>query len=337
MKKVLLTGISGFVGQHCAVQLLENGYAVRGSIRNLSKEQEVRKGIAKVIDAKNNLEFCELDLMSDKGWDKAMEDCDYVMHVASPFIIAEPKDENEMIKPAVEGTLRALRAAKKAGVKKVVLTSSTVAMAGDKKKNHLTQKSWTNAKTDKVSVYMKSKTLAERAAWDFYNNQDAGDKMELTVVNPGPIYGPTLTGNLTGASMSMIRDIITGKMPMLPNAHYVMSDVRDIAKIHVAAMENMKSNGERFIVTSEKTYSFVGVASILKENGFKKASPKKAPSFVVKFMSLFNREMKGMLPFVDVEVSADISKTKQVFSWKPIQFEKTILETAKSVEEAMKK
>jgi dihydroflavonol-4-reductase len=336
-KKVLLTGISGFVGQHCAVELLKNGYTVRGSVRNLSKEQEVRKGIAKVIDAKNNLEFCELDLMSDKGWDKAMEDCDYVMHVASPFIIAEPKDENEMIKPAVEGTLRALRAAKKAGVKKVVLTSSTVAMAGDKKKNHLTQKSWTNAKTDKVSVYMKSKTLAERAAWDFYNNQDAGDKMELTVVNPGPIYGPTLTGNLTGASMSMIRDIITGKMPMLPNAHYVMSDVRDIAKIHVAAMENMKSNGERFIVTSEKIYSFVGVASILKENGFKKASPKKAPSFVVKFMSLFNREMKGMLPFVDVEVSADISKTKQVFSWKPIPFEKTILETAKSVEEAMKK
>jgi dihydroflavonol-4-reductase len=336
-KKVLLTGISGFVGQHCAVELLKNGYTVRGSVRNLSKEQEVRKGIAKVIDAKNNLEFCELDLMSDKGWDKAMEDCDYVMHVASPFIIAEPKDENEMIKPAVEGTLRALRAAKKAGVKKVVLTSSTVAMAGDKKKNHLTQKSWTNAKTDKVSVYMKSKTLAERAAWDFYNNQDAGDKMELTVVNPGPIYGPTLTGNLTGASMSMIRDIITGKMPMLPNAHYVMSDVRDIAKIHVAAMENMKSNGERFIVTSEKIYSFVGVASILKENGFKKASPKKAPSFVVKFMSLFNREMKGMLPFVDVEVSADISETKQVFSWKPIPFEKTILETAKSVEEAMKK
>jgi len=331
-KKVLLTGISGFVGQHCAVELLKNGYTVRGSVRNLSKEQEVRKGIAKVIDAKNNLEFCELDLLSDKGWNKAMQGCDYVLHVASPFVIAEPKDENEMIKPAVEGTLRALKAAKKAGVKKVVLTSSTVAMAGDKKKNHLTQKSWTNAKTDKVSVYMKSKTLAERAAWDFYNNQTADDKMELTVVNPGPIYGPTLTGNLTGASMSMIKDMITGKMPMQPNAHYVMSDVRDIAKIHVSAMENMKSNGERFIVTSEKTYSFVGVASILKENGFKKASPRKAPSFMVKFMSLFNAEMKGMLPFVDVEVSADISQTKQVFNWKPLPFEKTVLDTAKSIE-----
>ncbi|WP_445757822.1 SDR family oxidoreductase [Polaribacter sp.] len=331
-KKVLLTGISGFVGQHCAVELLKNGYTVRGSVRNLSKEQEVRKGIANVIDAKDNLEFCELDLSSDKGWDKAMEGCAYVLHVASPFVIAEPKDENEMIKPAVEGTLRALNAAKKAGIKKVVLTSSTVAMAGDKKKNHLTPESWTDAKIDKVSAYMKSKTLAERAAWDFYNNQTAGNKMELTVVNPGPIYGPTLTGNLTGASMSMIKDMITGKMPMQPNAHYVMSDVRDIAKIHVAAMENDESNGERFIVTSEKPYSFVGVASILKENGFKKASPKKAPSFMVKFMSLFNREMKGMLPFVDAEISADISPTKQVFNWKPLPFEKTVLDTAKSIQ-----
>ena len=331
-KKVLLTGISGFVGQHCAVELLKNGYTVRGSVRNLSKEQEVRKGIANVIDAKDNLEFCELDLSSDKGWDKAMEGCAYVLHVASPFVIAEPKDENEMIKPAVEGTLRALNAAKKAGIKKVVLTSSTVAMAGDKKKNNLTQESWTDAKTDKVSAYMKSKTLAERAAWDFYNNQTAGNKMELTVVNPGPIYGPTLTGNLTGASMSMIKDMITGKMPMQPNAHYVMSDVRDIAKIHVAAMENDESNGERFIVTSEKPYSFVGVASILKENGFKKASPKKAPSFMVKFMSLFNREMKGMLPFVDAEISADIYPTKQVFNWKPLPFEKTVLDTAKSIQ-----
>ena len=332
MKKVLVTGVSGFVGQHCAVELLKNGYKVRGSVRNVSKEQEVREGIAKVIDAKSNLEFCELNLLSDQGWDKAMDGCDYVLHVASPFVIAVPKDENEMIKPAVEGTLRALKAAKKAGIKKVVLTSSTVAMAGDKKKNRLTQDSWTNPESDKITAYMKSKTLAEKAAWDFYKNQGTDNKMELTVVNPGPIYGPTLTGNLSGASMSMIKDIITGKVPMLPNAHYVMSDVRDIAKIHVAAMENNESNGKRFIVTSEKPYSFVGVAALLKENGFEKASPKKAPGLMVKFMSLFNSEMKGMLPFLDAEVSADISTTKQVFNWEPIPFEKTILETAKSIQ-----
>lgn len=330
-KKVLLTGISGFVGQHCAVELLKSGYKVRGSIRNLTKQDEVLNGISKVIEPKNDIEFCELDLLSDSGWDDAMQGCDYVLHVASPFAIAEPKNENEMIKPAVEGTLRALKAAKRAGVKKVVLTSSTVAMMGDNKNNHLTQESWTNSETDKVGAYIKSKTLAEKAAWDFYTTQTGDNKIELTVINPGPIYGPTLTGNLSGASMSMIHKIITGKMPMLPNASYVMSDVRDIAKIHVLALDNNKSNGQRFIVTSEAPYSFVSVAKILKDHGFDKASPKVAPSLMLKFMSLFNREMKGMLPFVDANISADISKTKSVFNWKPLPFEQTIIDSAKSI------
>ena len=337
MKKVLLTGISGFVGQHCAVQLLENGYAVRGSIRNLSKEQEVRKGIAKVIDAKDNLEFCELDLSSDRGWDKAMEGCEYVLHVASPFVIAEPKDENEMIKPAVEGTLRALNAAKKAGIKKVVLTSSAVAMAGDKKKNHLTQESWTNSKTDKVSAYMKSKTLAERAAWDFYKNQDSSFKMELTVINPGPIYGPTLSGNLNGESMGMYKQLISGKMPLLPRFAINLSDVRDVAAIHVAALKNEKANGKRFIVSTEKAHKGVEMAEILKENGYSKVSTKLAPNFMLRFMARFDNDLKGMLPFIGNTFNGDVSETMKTFNWKPMPLEKTVLDTAKSVEEAMKK
>jgi len=334
-KKVLLTGISGFVGQHCAVELLKNGYAVRGSIRNLSKEAEVRKGIAKVIDAKDNLEFCELNLLKDEGWDDAMKGCDYVLHVASPFVTTEPKDENIIIKPAVEGTLRALKAAKKAGIKKLVLTSSTVAMAGDKKVQRLNQDSWTNPKTDKVSVYIKSKVLAERAAWDFYKNQIGEPKLEMTVINPGPIYGPTLTGNLSGASMDMIKKVISGEVPMLPKAHYVMSDVRDIAILHVKALENEKSNGQRFIATSEKPHSFVSIAATLKNNGFDKASPKEAPSFLLKLISLFSRDMRGMLPFIDANVSADTKATRETFNWEPIPFEKTVIDTGKSVQAAM--
>jgi dihydroflavonol-4-reductase len=331
MKKVLLTGVSGFVAQHCAVELLKKGYKVKGSLRSLSKKEQVLKGVSKEVANLENLEFCELNLLKDEGWEDVMKDCDYVLHVASPFIIAEPKDENEMIKPAVEGTLRALKAAKASGIKKVVLTSSTVSMVGDKKINHIDQSSWTNPETDKISIYMKSKALAEQAAWEFYDNQEGKTKMDLTVVNPGPIYGPTLTGNLSGASMSMIKDMMTGKMPMVPNCDYVMSDVRDIAKIHVAALENEESNGKRFIVTSEKPYSFLSIAQILKDNGYDKASPKKAPSFLVKIMSLFNSEMKGMLPFVDAKVSADISETKKTFSWKPIPFKKTVLDTAESI------
>ena len=338
MKKVLVTGISGFVGQHCAAELLKKGYAVRGSVRSLSKTDEVVKGIIKEIDPKGNLEFCELNLMKDAGWDKAMEGCDYVLHVASPFVVKVPKDENELIKPAVEGTLRALKAAKKSGVKRVVLTSSTVAMHGGQ---HglikINQDSWTNLNEKSVTAYFKSKTLAEQTAWEFIKNQSGDTKLELVVVNPGPIYGPTLTGNLATEAMDFFKKLITGQVPMLPHAYSVMSDVRDVAAIHVAALENEKANGNRFIVTSEKPHAIQEIAQILKSNGYDKVSTKLAPTFLLKFIAKFNDEMKGMLPFVGNTIDADVSSTMKTFNWKPIPFEKTVLDTAKSVEIAIKK
>ena len=338
MKKVLVTGISGFVGQHCAAELLKKGYAVRGSVRSLSKTDEVVNGIKKEIDPKGNLEFCELDLMKDAGWDKAMEGCDYVLHVASPFVIKVPKDENELIKPAVEGTLRALKAAKKAGVKRVVLTSSTVAMSGGKEGLiKLNQDSWTDVNAKNVTAYFKSKTLAEKSAWDFIKNQTGDTKLELVVVNPGPIYGPTLTGNLATEAMDFFKKLITGQVPMLPKAYSVMSDVRDVAAIHVAALENEKANGKRFIVTSEKPHAIQEIAQILKANGYDKVSTKLAPTFLLKFMANFNDEMKGMLPFVGNTIEADVTNTMNTFNWKPLPFEKTVLDTAKSVDKAIKK
>ena len=338
MKKVLVTGISGFVGQHCAAELLKKGYAVRGSVRSLSKTDEVVNGIKKEIDPKGNLEFCELDLMNDLGWDKAMQGCDYVLHIASPFVIKDPKDENELIKPAVEGTLRALKAAKKAGVKRVVLTSSTASMSGGKEGLiKLNQDSWTDVNGKNVTAYFKSKTLAEKSAWDFIKNQTGDSSLELVVVNPGPIYGPTLTGNLDAEAMDFFKKLITGKVPMLPKAYSVMSDVRDIAAIHVAALENEKANGKRFIVTSEKPYAMQVIAQILKSNGYDKVSTKLAPTFLLKFIANFNDEMKGMLPFVGNTIEADVSDTMKTFNWKPIPFEKTVLDTAKSVETSLKK
>jgi len=338
MKKVLVTGISGFVGQHCAVELLKKGYAVKGSLRNLSRIDEVVNGIQKEIDPKGILEFCELDLLKDKGWDEAMNNCDYVLHIASPFVIKAPKDENELIKPAVEGTLRALKAAKKAGVKRLVLTSSTVAMTGGKEGViKINQESWTDINGKNVTAYFKSKTLAEKSAWDFIKNQTGDSKLELVVVNPGPIYGPTLTGNLDAEAMDFFKKLITGKVPMLPKAYTVMSDVRDIAAIHVAALENENANGKRFIVTSEKPYAMQEIAQILKSNGYDKVSTKLAPTFLLKFMANFNSEMKGMLPFIGNSIEADVSNTMTTFKWKPIPFEKTVLDTASSVENSLKK
>ena len=338
MKKVLVTGISGFVGHHCAAELLNNGYAVRGSLRSLSKTDEVKNGIKKEVDPKGNLEFCELDLMKDEGWDRAMEGCDFVLHVASPFIVKAPKDENDLIKPAVEGTLRALKAAKKAGVKRVILTSSTASMQGGQYGVvKLNQDSWTDVNEKSVTAYFKSKTLAEKAAWEFIQNQNGDSKLELVVINPGPIYGPTLTGNLVSESMDFFKKLITGKVPMLPKADSVMSDVRDIAHIHVKALENKKANGNRFIVTTEESHNFQEIAKILKANGYQKISTTLAPTFLLKFMANFDDEAKGMLPFIGNTIEADITLTRNTFNWNPISFEKTVLDTANSVQSVLNK
>ena len=336
-KKVLLTGISGYIGNHCAVELLKNGYSVRGSVRDLNKSENVIRAISKEIDPEGNLEFCELDLLKDNGWDEAMEGCEYVLHVASPFINIEPKDESIYIKPAVDGTQRALRAAKKAGVKRIVITSSIVAMLENADKSiNLNANSWTNVNAKNVSAYAKSKTLAEKSAWEFIENQNSDSPMELTVINPGPVFGPTLSGNLEGASMGMFKQMITGKVPMVPKAAINMSDVRDVAKIHVLALENQEASGKRFIVTTENPYAFQELAQILKSNGYAKVSTKLAPNFLLNFLGNFDREAKSMRAFIGRTYNGDISSTMETFNWKPINFEKTVLETAKSVSESIK-
>ena len=332
-KKVLLTGITGYIANHCAVELLKNGYSVRGSLRNISKSDKIVNVIKKEVDPKDNLEFCELNLLNDEGWKDAAKGCDFVMHVASPFINIEPKDENEYIRPAVDGTMRALKAAKSAGVKRVVLTSSMVSMLGNADKSiDVNSRTWTNIKGKNVSAYSKSKTLAEQAAWNFINAQTDNTKTELAVVNPGPVFGPSLSGDLSGASMSMFTKMMEGKMPMVPQASINMSDVRDIAKIHVLALENKEASGKRFIVTTEKPYAFQDIAKILKSNGYKKVSTKLAPNFLLKILANINREAKSMKSFIGNTYNGDISSTTKTFNWKPIAFDKTVLDTAKSIE-----
>lgn len=336
MEKVLVTGVSGYIGNHCAAELLKNGYAVKGSLRNLSKAEKVTEAIKKEIDPKENLEFCELDLLKDKGWNEAMNGCQYVLHVASPFINKEPKDENLYIKPAVDGTKRALEAAKKAGVKRVVITSSMVSMLENADKSiNIDSKSWTNVDAPNVSAYMKSKTLAEKYAWEFIKNQKSDSLLELVVINPGPVFGPTLSGDLTGASMSMFNKMISGGMPMVPQAALNMSDVRDVAKIHVLALKNKSANGKRFIVTTKSPYSFQEVAKILKTNGYSKVSTKLAPNFLLKFIGNFDREAKSMRGFIGKKYNANISSTLDTFDWQPIDFETTVLDTANSIKQTI--
>ena len=311
---------------------MKKGFNVIGSLRDISKAHEVEKAIKRHIEIKDNLEFCQLDLLIDNGWEEAMNGCDFVLHVASPYVSYQPKDENELIKPAVEGTSRVLKFAKKFGVKRVVITSSVVAMLGDANASiDIDSKSWTNINAKNVSAYVKSKTMAEKLAWDFVTNQP----LELVVINPGPVFGPTLTGNLNGASMSMYKDLITGKMPMLPKSSMNMSDVRDVAEIHIKALKNKLAAGKRFIVTTEKPYSFQEMAKILKDKGYSRVSTKEAPNFLLRFMANFSNDINGMLPFIGFVYNADVSETIKAFDWTPIDLKKTVLDTAKSIDKVL--
>jgi len=324
-ERVLVTGISGYVGQHVAAELLNNGYDVVGTVRSLAKTDAVKAAIAAVAPVEH-LSFVEADLLSDKGWDEAMNGCQLVIHVASPFYLAEPKDENELIAPAVEGTTRVLNAAKRAGVKRVVLTSSVVAMTAGKPSGTYGPDAWSDVNTN-IGAYAKSKTLAERAAWDIVSD----GSMELVAINPGFILGPSLGAPGDGQSMSLITDMIGGKLPMIPDVAMGMIDVRDVARLHVTALTADGAPGKRFIVASEKPIELAYLASVLRGAGYTKVPSRKAPNFAIKLMSLFDRDAKGMLPQLGKKVSYDNHATYDVLKWQPTPLETTFTEMAASV------
>ena len=325
LTKVMVTGITGYIGQHCGAELLRQGYEVLGTVRSMEKADMVREGIARVAPIEN-LTFVEADLLSDKGWKDAMDGCTYVLHVASPFIIAAPKDENEIISPAVDGTLRVLSAAKAAGIKRVVLTSSTVAIISGKLSGHYGTDSWSDPDAD-IGTYAKSKTLAERVAWEFADT----NSIDLVVINPGGVLGPTLTGRVEGESLTFISDIINGKYPLVPDISVLLIDVRDVAKLHVAAITAEGAVGKRFIAASDEPLHFKEVTGILKDAGYKKASTRQAPKFLLKLMSLFDDQVKGLLPMVGERQTVVNKETYEILGWEPTPIDQSLIETAESI------
>lgn len=249
---VLVTGGSGFLGSHTILQLLEKGYRVKTTVRSLDKKNIVIDLLKNAgVKTFEHLTFVEADLNSDKNWDEAVKGCTYVLHVASPFPMSQPEDENELIIPAREGALRVLHASRDAGVKRVVLTSSFAAVGYSKsRENHtFTEEDWTDPNAN-VTPYVKSKMLAERAAWDFIEKE--GNGMELAVINPTGIFGPVLGANF-GTSVKMALGLATGQY--LPEEDFSIGavDVRDVADLHIKAMTHPEAKGQRFIATSEST------------------------------------------------------------------------------------
>ena len=332
METVLVTGGTGFIGLHCLQQLLDKGYKVRTTIRSESRKQEVLEAMKKHSSNCENLEFYIADLLKDDGWKEAVEGSKYVLHVASPFFLGEPENEDVFIKPAVEGTLRVLKACADADVQKVVLTSSFAAVGygHPREKEVYTEEDWSSVDGE-ISAYAKSKTLAEKAAWEFVENLEESKKFDLTVINPVAVTGPMLTSDI-GSSNDFLLKLISGSMPACPKIHMGYIDVRDVAKAHIFSMTEEKTNGERIIV-SENEMFFAEVGKTLNEAGFKKSPTKELPNFLVKIMSFFVGELKTLISALDRRGDIDKTKAERFFKWEYISTEQSVTETAQQLQE----
>lgn len=334
MSTVLVTGGSGFIGSHAILQLLAAGHQVRTTVRNLKREGEVRAMLKQGgTEAGDRLTFAVADLEKDAGWPAAVAGCEYVLHVASPFPQSVPKHEDELIIPAREGTLRVLRAARDAGVKRVVLTSSFAAIGygHPNQTAPFDEKTWTNVDGDGTTAYVKSKTLAERAAWDFIAKE--GGSLELSVVNPVGVFGPVL-GPDYSTSTDLIRRMLDGEMPGCPRLYFGVVDVRDVVDLHIRAMTDPAAKGERFIAVAGDFPTVSGIAQALKDrlgSAAHKVTTRQLPDFVVRFASLFDSGVKQIVPELGTKKNATNAKARALLGWAPRSTADALAATAESM------
>jgi dihydroflavonol-4-reductase len=312
-RTILVTGATGYIAKHIVLQLLEQGDYVRGSVRSETRAEELRAAMqANLSDPAKlqNLSTVPLDLLKDDGWNAAMEGVDAVIHTASPFPLTQPKNADEVIRPAVDGALRALRAAKAAGVRRVVLTSSVAAVSTAVKPSNgrsYTEADWSDATSPSATPYAKSKTLAERAAWDFV--KDSGGAIELTCINPTLVVGPPLDTDY-GTSIEVIERVLRAKDPMLPNMGFGMVDVRDVAKAHVQALDVPESIGQR-IILNDRFLWFVDMARAVKAAlPGRKIVTRVAPDFVIRLIGLFDPSVASIKDELGKRSEIDSSRAR---------------------------
>jgi dihydroflavonol-4-reductase len=328
---VLVTGGSGFIGGWCVIGLLQQGYVVRATVRDLGRESAVRAALGKVVDPGNRLSFYAANLTSDEGWDAAVEGCDYVLHVASPLGVAEPKDPDVLIKPAREGARRAVGAAIKHGVKRVVLTSSVAATSSESAGDSLSDETvWTDPKAPKVSAYSQSKTLAERAAWALI--ETAGGATTLATVNPALVLGPVLSGDYS-ESVQVVERLVSGRVPGLPRLGFNIVDARDVADLHIRAMIDPKAAGERFIAAANFAW-MADLAALLRTHLGEEAAKvptRKVPDFVLRLVSLFDKDLGAVTPSLGQKHDFSSAKAQTLLGWRPRPLEETVLDCARSL------
>ena len=334
MSTVLVTGGSGFIGSHCILQLLSGGHQVRTTVRNLKRESDVRTLLKQGGSAPaERLSFFAADLESDAGWREAVTGCDYVLHVASPFPATVPKHEDELIVPAREGALRVLRAARDAGVKRVVLTSSFAAVGyGHAPQSApFNETNWTNPAGSDVSAYVKSKTLAERAAWDFIARE--GGALELSVINPVGVFGPVL-GPDYSTSILIVQRMMDGAMPGCPRLVFGVVDVRDVADLHLRAMTSPAAKGERFLAVAGDFMSIREMAQVLKDRlgvAARRVPTRQLPNWLVRVASLTDPAVKQIIPELGKAKNATNEKARRVLGWVPRSREEALVASAESL------
>ena len=330
MEKVLVTGATGFIGLHCIKQLLDRGYSVNGTLRSLDRQAEVIDSLERNNTPTRHLSLFEVDLNRDSGWNSAIRDCNYVLHVASPFVLTD-EDEDFFVKPAVEGVQRALKFSKKHNVKKVILTSSFAAIHEtlNDRQESFNEEDWSNPNKPGISFYAKSKTMAELAAWEFMEMENPD--FSLAVINPVLVMGPSLSKDV-GTSNSLVKNMINGSVPGTPKIHIGIVDVRDVASAHILAMESSGANDERIIV-SEKELWVHEVAAILRDAGFNKTPKVVFPKWLMKIVALIRKDLALMIPMIGKRRDVSSSKARELLGWKPIKAELSIIDTAQQLKD----
>lgn len=334
MSTVLVTGGSGFVGSHAILQLLAAGHRAHTTVRDLKREGELRAMLRYGgSEAGDRLSFFAADLTKDAGWTDAVAGCDYVLHVASPFPMAVPKDENELIVPAREGALRLLRASRDAGVKRVVLTSSFAAVGygHPQQTRQFDETDWTDPNGDDASAYVKSKTIAERAAWDFIARE--GGALELSVVNPVVVFGPVL-GSDYATSIVIVQRMMDGALPGCPRLCFGAVDVRDVVDLHLRAMTSPSAKGERFLAVAGDFFWMVDIARVLKTRmgaAGHRVPTRELPNWLVRLAALRDPSVKQIIPELGKYKNATSDKAKRLLGWSPRSREDSIVATAESL------
>jgi nucleoside-diphosphate-sugar epimerase len=334
MTTVLVTGGSGFIGSHCILQLLAAGHDVRTTVRSLKREGDVRAMLTEGgAQPGDRLSFIAADLEQDAGWPQAVAGCEYVLHVASPFPPNIPKHEDELIVPAREGTLRVLRAARDARVRRVVLTSSFAAIGYGFAPQTVpfNETNWTDPAGSDVRPYVKSKTLAERAAWDFIAKE--GGSLELSVVNPVGVFGPVL-GPDYSTSILIVQRLMDGAVPGCPRLCFGVVDVRDVADLHIRAMTHPAAKGERFLAVTGDFMSMVEIARVLKArlgSAARRVPTRQLPNWLVRLAAMRDPAVQQILPELGKVKNATSEKARRMLGWAPRSAEEAVVSTAESL------